>query len=258
LALFTEDFSLFGNFNYYSKMAVVGIIVFGAYILVHVNSKILKWALVVFYLLLSVTLGHSSAFLAAFTVVVTYIILQLPIKIKIVGAIALVISVLLFFLFLPQFSDHNAEWRLVFWKYSLKDIITNYYSILGHGFGVPYPTQETLDALRDNINSPWFEMRPEEQYLSPMHNSFITIAFHIGLIPSLLIFIPLFKPIRETLLTKNKDRNPQADFLILSLVGLVVWSSFNVVFELPHTSAFIWLVYFSLIYQFRQSHPLNE
>lgn len=257
-SLFTEDFSLFGNFNYYSKMTVVGIIVFGAYVMVFVKNWLLKLLLAVLYIVLSTTLGHSSAFLAAFSVVVIYVILQLPLKIKIVGAILLSISVLFFFLFLPQFSDNNAEWRLVYWKYSLKDIITNYYSVLGHGFGVPYPTQETLDALRNNINSPWFEVRPEEQYLSPMHNSFITMAFHIGLLPSLLIFIPLFKPFKKTILTKSTKRNPASDFLILSWIGLTVWASFNVVFELPHTSAFIWLVYFSLLYQFRHSPGSNE
>lgn len=260
LNLFTDDFSLFSNFNYYSKMTVVGIIVFGAYVLVNVQNKLLKWTLVVIYLLISVTLGHSSAFLAAFTVIIAYFILQLPKRVKIVGAIALVISVILFFLYLPQFSDQNAEWRLVFWKYSLKDIIINHYTILGHGFGVPYPTQETLDVLRDNINSPWFEMRPEEQYLSPMHNSFITIAFHIGLLPSLLVFLPLFKPFKETILTKSEFRNPQNDFLILSCIGLSVWSSFNVVLELPHSSLFYWLVYFTLVYQFKtkNSQSINS
>lgn len=257
LALFTNDFSLFGNFNYYSKMAVVGIIVFGAYILIYIKKPVSKWALIAFYILLSMTLGHSSAFLAAFTVVISYIILQLPKKIKIAGLILLIIFVLVFFLYLPQFSDQNAEWRLVFWKYSLKDIIQNYYTIFGHGFGVPYPTSEALVALRENVNSPWFEMRPEEMYLSPMHNSFITLAFHIGLLPSLLIFVPLYKPLKNTVLTPNKDRDRNADFLLLSLIGLFVWSSFNVILELPHSSAFIWLVYFSLIYQFRLNKTSN-
>jgi hypothetical protein len=254
LALFTNDFSLFGDFNYYSKMTIVGIIVFGAYILVNVHNKLFKWVLAVFYLSLSVTLGHSSAFLSVFTVVITYIILQLPLRIKLAGVVALVLFSIVFFLYLPQFSDHNAEWRLVFWKYSLKDIVTNYYSILGHGFGVPYTTQETLDALRENVNSPWFEVRPEEQYLSPMHNSFITMAFHIGLLPSLLLFIPLFKPFKETILAKNELRNPASDFLLLSWVGLTVWASFNVVLELPHSSLFYWLVYFALIYQFKNKN----
>ena len=258
LTAFIDDFSLFGNFNYYSKMTVVGIIVFGSYVLVFVKKPMLKILLGLFYILLSTTLGHSSAFLAAFAIIISYIILQLPLKIKLVGLVFMVISVVLFIVLLPQFSDNNAEWRLIFWKYSLKDIITNYYSILGHGFGVPYPTQEALDALRDNLNSPYFEVRPEEQYLSPMHNSFITMAFHIGLLPSLLIFIPLFKPFKETISTKNELRNPASDFLILSWIGLTVWSAFNVVFELPHTSAFIWLVYFSLIFQFNHIAPTDD
>jgi len=258
LSVFTDGFSLFGNMNYFSKMSLVGTIIAGAYVMVFIKKPFYKWLFAIAYITLTTTLGHSSAFLGAFAIVVTYIILQLPNKVKIAGAVIMGIAVLAFFLLLPQFSDDNAEWRLVFWKYSLKDIITNYYTVLGHGFGVPYPTQETLDALRENLNSPWFEVRPEEMYTSPMHNSFITLAFHIGLLPSLIIFVPLIKPFKETFLTNSNLRNPQADFLILSWVGLSVWSSFNVVLELPHTSAYIWLVYFSLVYQFRHSHHSDE
>lgn len=257
LAAFTENFSLFGDFNYYSKMTIVGTIILGAYFLVFIKRPIFKWALAILYIILSTTLGHSSAFLSAFAIVVFYVIFQLPLRIKIAGVIGLALFTIIFLLFLPQFSDNNAEWRLVFWKYSLKDIITNYYAVLGHGFGVPYPTQETLDALRDNLNSPWFEVRPEEMYTSPMHNSFITIAFHIGLLPSLLLFLPLFKPFTKTILTKSEFRNPQNDFLILSWIGLTVWSSFNVVLELPHSSIFYWLVYFTLVYQFQKNPHIN-
>jgi hypothetical protein len=253
LAIFTDDFSLFGHFNYYSSMVIVGIIVFGAYVLVFVNSRIIKVVLVLFYLILSMTLGHASAFLAAFTVFIGYIIIRLPLKAKITGVISFIISVFIFLVFLPQFNDHNAEWRLIFWKYSLKDIVLQYYTVLGHGFGVPYPSQEMLGAFSENINSPWFDLRPGDMYLIPMHNSFITIAFHVGLVPSLLFFIPLFNPIKETLLTKNERRKPQTDFLILSWLGLTVWSSFNVILELPHSSMFYWLVYFTLIYQFNFS-----
>lgn len=258
LAIFSSGFRLFGNFNYFSKMAVVGIIVYGAFVLIYIKNPVIKWTLVAFYIFISMTLGHSSAFLAAFTVLISYIILQLPQKLKIAGFILLVISVLVFFIYLPQFSDQNAEWRLVFWKYSLKDIIKNYYAIIGHGFGVPYPTDEALVALRVNINSPWFEMRPEEMYLSPMHNSFITLAFHIGLLPSLLIFAPLVNPFKKALFTSLHERDASTDFLFLSLIGLFVWSSFNVILELPHSSAFIWLVYFSLIYQVRVNRTTNE
>ncbi len=258
LSVFTDGFSLFTSMNYFSKMSLVGTIVAGAYVMVFIKTPLYKWLLAMAYIALTTTLGHSSAFLAAFAIVVTYVILQLPNRVKIAGAIIMGLSILAFFLLLPQFSDKNAEWRLVFWKHSLIDIIKNYYSILGHGFGVPYPTQATLDALRENLNSPWFEVRPEEMYTSPMHNSFITLAFHIGLLPSLLVFFPLLKPFKKTILTNSNLRNPHADFLILSWVGLAVWSSFNVVLELPHTSAYIWLVYFSLIYQFRSSKLSDE
>ena len=123
---------------------------------------------------------------------------------------------------------------------------------MGHGFGVPYSSQAVLDSFRDTLNSPWFEMRPEEQYLSPMHNSFITLAFHIGLIPMLLIFVPLYPAAKYLFFTPAKSHQNHLDFLVLALVGSSIWVSFNVVLELPHSSSFYWLIYFSLVYSLRE------
>ena len=44
----------------------------------------------------------------------------------------------------------------------------------------------------------------------------------------------------------------EKDFLALLLLGMIMWSSFHVVLELPHSSALFWLVYFSTIYEFNQ------
>lgn len=38
-------------------------------------------------------------------------------------------------------------------------------------------------------------------------------------------------------------------FLSLSLLGIVVFSSFNVILELPHSSSIFWIVFFSLIFK---------
>jgi len=35
-------------------------------------------------------------------------------------------------------------------------------------------------------------------------------------------------------------------------VGVSVWAGFNVVLELPHSSGFYWLIYFSLVYLFSE------
>ena len=252
-ALFFEPFSLFNDFNYYSKMSVVGLVVLAAYVLVFVSKKVFKLIGIGAILALSTTLGHASAFLSVFLVTTVYLILRVPRRVKVIGGVITLIIIIGFILFLPQFSDNNAEWRLIFWKYSLQDIIQNYYGILGHGFGVPYTNQNVLDGLRDGANSPWFDVRPEETYLSPMHNSFITLAFHVGLLPSILIMVPLIKPFKCVVLDDSTPRDKTGDFFVLSVIGLFVWTSFNVVFELPHTTAFIWLVYFSTIYHFQNN-----
>jgi len=131
----------------------------------------------------------------------------------------------------------------------VKESVADYYGVLGHGFGVPFVSQEAILKFREQLNYNIFEHQPEEQLLSPMHNSFITIIFHVGLIPGLLILIPLW-PVFQYLFKRNRhDKNAKLDFLLLSLAGSMVWTSFNVVLELPHSSAFFWLIYFSLIYE---------
>ncbi len=251
LALFTDDFSLFGNFNYYNKMTVIALLAGGAYLLVYVPRLWQKILVASAFLLLSTTLGHASAFMAAFMIVASYILLHFNRTLKIISLVALVLIIAGFIVYLPQFSDHNAEWRVVFWRTSLKEIILQKYALLGHGFGVPYSSQEVLDAFREQLNSPWFEVRPEEQYLSPMHNSFITMAFHIGLLPSLLILVPVWPALVYLFGSSRVTRTSVRDFLVLSLIGVSVWSSFNVVLELPHSATFYWLVYFTLVYEFR-------
>lgn len=258
LAIFSDHYLPFGEFNYFSKMGILGIIVFGAWALCFIKNTRIKWSLVAFYLFLSTTLGHSSAFLACFVVVMTYLMLGTSRKVKITALTFLGLSLLLFILFLPQFSDQNAEWRLVYWKSALGEILKSHFALLGHGFGAPYASQEVIDAFREQINSPWFEVRPEEAYVTPMHNSFITFAFHIGLIPSLLLFIPLKKAIRYFIKVKHHTKFPKNDFLILCFVGVSVFSAFNVVLELPHSSSFYWLIYFSLIYQCRKQDVAQD
>jgi len=252
LAIFTNGYSVFGAFNYYNKISIIALIVAGSYGLVYFEKQWKKIVTGLCFILLSTTLGHSSAFLAAFFVVMAYLVLRANKSVKLAGLGFLILAVLVFVVYLPQFSDHNAEWRMVFWKYSLKDILFEKYAILGHGFGVPYSSQAVLDSFRDSLNSPWFEMRPEEQYLSPMHNSFITIAFHIGLIPMLLILLPLYPAAKYLFFTSANSHQHHIDFLVLALVGSSIWVSFNVVLELPHSSSFYWLIYFTLVYSLRE------
>ena len=109
--------------------------------------------------------------------------------------------------------------------------------------------------MKEQINSLWFEVRPEEQYLTPMHNSFLTIAYHIGFLPMLMIFIPLIPVFVYPF--KRKNPTKEKDFLTLAVIAAIGWSSFHVVLELPHSSAFIWLIYFTTVYQFQVSKSIN-
>jgi len=245
---------LFVQFNYFSLLGFMAIFLFEATVLVYLK-RWWKWPLAAAVLLLLFTMGHhSSALLTFLAVAGAYSFLRSNWSLKIPLIMATVIVPILLFKFVPSyFQDHNSMWRLIYWKYSLKDIFLNYYGVLGHGFGVKYVNQEILDALRNQINSPWMDVRPEEQYLSPMHNSFITIAFHVGFVFLIFLVLPLRNALKYMIDRGKNNPTLSKDFLIISLIGVSVWSCFHVVLELPHSSSFFWLIYFSTIYVFNYS-----
>jgi hypothetical protein len=253
--VFKENYisTLFGEFHYFSEMGFMALFIFQVYILVYWNS-FWKWAILAFFLLLITTLGHQgSTTILFFTILGSYIFIHSGRYQKISIFSIAIIGIGGLFLFLPSyFLDTNTLWRLIYWKITLKDIFVDYYGVLGHGFGVKFTTPEILEAMSSQIDSPWFELRPEEQYLSPMHNSFLTIAYHVGFVFMLLIFLPL-KNMFLYLFDRDKLKpTKEKDFLALLLLGMIMWSSFHVVLELPHSSALFWLVYFSTIYEFNQ------
>jgi len=244
-----ENYPLFNRFNYFSLLGVLGIIVSGAYVLIYQKNILRKAGFFALILFISVTLGHASAFLSVFIVLFVYFILISRWQIKLATLAVLALSIWGFFQYFPQFSDRNSKWRLLYWSETIKESVVDYYGVLGHGFGVPFVSEKSILKFREQLDFNIFENQPEEQLLSPMHNSFITIIFHVGLLPGLLILIPLW-PVFQYLFKRNRhDKNTKLEFLLLSLAGSMVWASFNVVLELPHSSAFFWLIYFSLIYE---------
>lgn len=251
--------SIFDDFHYFSEMGFMALFLFQVYILVYLKIW-WKWIILALFLLLITTLGHQgSSVILFFTIIGAYIFIHSKKyqKITIFGIGLVGLSGL--FLFLPSyFLDYNTLWRILYWKITLKDIFISYYGILGHGFGVKFTTPEILEAMSTQLDSPWFEVRPEEQYLTPMHNSFITIAYHIGFVFMLFIFLPLKNMFLYIINRANLSPTKEKDFLTLSLIGLIMWSSFHVVLELPHSSALFWLVYFCTIYEFNQkTKPIN-
>ncbi len=252
-----EDYPLFGRFNYLSYMAVLGIMSFSAYNLVYQKRLVYKITFVVLSLFLSLTLGHASAFLATAATIFIYIVIRTKPVYKLIGILVFTGFIVGLYMYWPQFTDHNASWRIIYWKETLEQAIFDNYALIGNGFGVPLVSEESVQVLNEAIGSKEFINKPEERYLSPMHNSFITIIFHIGLVPSLLLFLPLLQPLKYILWKGNKESyNSEKDFLILVLVGCMVWASFNVVLELPHVTAFFWLVYFSVIHVFEAENKV--
>lgn len=245
--------TLFDDFHYFSEMGFMALFFFQVYALVYFKPW-WKWIVLIMFLLLISTLGHQgSSVILFFAILGSYIFIHSKKhqKIAILGVSVIGLSGL--FLFLPTyFLDHNTLWRLLYWKITLKDIFVSYYGVLGHGFGVKFTTPEILEGMSSQLNSPWFEVRPEEQYLTPMHNSFITIAYHVGFVFMLLIFLPLKNMFIYIVNRVSLSPTKEKDFLTLSLIGLIMWSSFHVVLELPHSSALFWLVYFCTIYEFNQ------
>lgn len=245
--------TLFDDFHYFSEMGFMALFFFQVYTLVYLKFW-WKWIVLIIFLVLISTLGHQgSSVIIYFTILGSYIFIHSKKyqKIAILGASVIGISGLFFFL-PAYFLDHNTLWRLLYWKITLKDIFVDYYGVFGHGFGVKFTTPEILEAMSTQLDSPWFEVRPEEQYLTPMHNSFITIAYHVGFVFMLLIFLPLKNILLYIVNRASLNPTKEKDFLSLSLVGLIMWSSFHVVLELPHSSALFWLVYFSTVYEFNQ------
>ena len=245
--------TLFDDFHYFSEMGFMTLFLFEVFILVYLKAW-WKWVVIIVFLLLITTLGHQGSSVIVFFIILgSYVFIHAKKYHKVAISVVAIVAIWeLFFLLPSYFLDHNTLWRLLYWKITIKDIFVDYYGVFGHGFGVKFTTPEILAAMSSQLNSPWFEVRPEEQYLSPMHNSFITFAYHIGFVFMLLIFVPLRNMFIYILNRSNNSPTPTKDFLVITLFGLIGWSSFHVILELPHSSALFWLVYFSTIYEFNQ------
>jgi hypothetical protein len=259
--LFVPGFSLFGesDYNYFSPLAVFGIITYSAMIPAYEKNVYLRWVKLIFALLLSTTIGHSSAFLAVFVVILVYFLTQIKPLQRFI-AVGICLTAVLMLELLPSFRDVNASWRLLYWKHVLNNIVFQHYLILGNGFGRPYMTYDYALYLNDKLHSPIMidELYPLARYLAPPHNSLLTIMFHVGMLPALLLFIPLGK-FFDRILLKSRSADPSVNFLVYALAGCFVWIMFNVILELPHSATFFWLVYMTTAYALKmQDTPARE
>lgn len=250
--VFLPEFTLFSSgaseYNYFSPLIIMGIITYGAVVLAYeqtVLQKIFKFTGVI---LLSLTFGHSSAFFAVFVTLLIYFFIRITPLQRLI-ALGIMLTCILALLLLPQFKDANASWRLLYWKHILDRGIFDRYFLFGHGFGQPYMTYEYAVFLKDSLNSPIMidELYPWARYLSPPHNSLLSIVFHVGILPALLLFVPMISYFKH-LFFKSTPSNPDKRLLIFALTGSLVWISFNVILELPHSATYFWLVYFAASY----------
>src|SRR5690606_36330022 len=101
---------------------------------------------------------------------------------------------------------------------------------------------EKLNFLMSS-NGHNIQIMGDQKYVSAPHNSFLTMMIHLGFIPILLLFYPFINLCQNTTLLKDKNLM----FLCLSLIVMFLFSAFNVVLELPHSSSLIWVVCFIFI-----------
>lgn len=233
------------QYFYYSPILILGLIVYAIYKLVYAKYKLL-WAIPC--LLLLTTTGHSSAFLSFLAAIIFYFINKQPKVLRIAFVILAILGLVLLITYSKQFSDGNAQWRFFYWLFTLKNIFITHFGLLGNGFGVPYSDEQTAYFLEIIKEFTTHLSDEEESYLSPMHNSFLTMAFHIGFLFSVFIMLPIFKVVKAIFLNPViKDK--EYLFLALSLIGVSVWAANNVILELPHSSLFYWFIYFAFVFK---------
>jgi hypothetical protein len=236
------------EYNYLSPLVIMLVICCSAYAF-SFSKGIVLFFILSLCILVSLSLGHSSAVLPI--VIISFSHFFLNIRFLIIKTIVFVIGVFFLIgaiLFIPSFSDANAIWRLGYWYLILNDLVVSKYSIFGNGFGVPYATEEIAYYLQVVQGATTGLGVGDESYLAASHNSFLTICFHIGLLPGLLIFYPVIQFVRKV---KYNSVSRDYRFLFLCLIGLMVWSSFNVILELPHSSLFFWLIYFLFLFKLK-------
>lgn len=242
-----ESYSPLKGYSYLSALGVMGIITYAAYALVFFKG-LNKQLMFLFVMTISALLGHASSFFAVFVILLSHIYISFKPKIRVI-----VIGVILFLgiivVQLPQFNDKNASWRILYWGEIFRQSIVDNYLVLGNGFGKPYVSLEFTDYLYENLNSHNMleKYNSMARWESPPHNSFLTIIFHVGFIPFLLLVWPL-KKILIQLFLKRKSEDKNKLFLFYTIIGLIVWSSFNVILELPHSAIFFWLIFFTYIF----------
>lgn len=243
--------------RYLSPMVIMGFFVAASYILINIKSKSLKHFLFLLVFLVSFTTGHDSTYLGLAVIYITYLFVISSKNYRIIISAALLVGILLIFVFIPSFTDVNVRWRLLYWEDSLWKIANNYF-VFGDGFGIPYATDEAIKELNSLFLDVPFGPKITEgnKHLTAPHNSFLSLAIHLGIFS--IVF--LFYPFKRLFYNKHLIMDKEILFLSLSLLGMVVFSAFNVILELPHSSSIFWILLFGLIFKLAEKSkaPIKE
>ena len=242
--------NVFVGFNYYSPAVVILFPVYSARILIYGKNNSMKLLEILFVLIISTMIGHSSAFLAVLTTVFGFFVLKITPKQFLMALIIVIALIASMYFLLPQFQDVNANWRLYYWGVGIKNAL-NTTLIMGNGFGVPFITDEQIQEMINIFGgSNDFLSGLDERYIKAYHNSFITIFFHMGLFSFLLIG-PYIKGIKKLVFG---EKSKELIFLIISLLGMSIWVAFNVILELPHSSLLFWIVFLLTSNQLKKTY----
>jgi hypothetical protein len=193
---------------------------------------------------LSILTKQAAFFLSIVVVGISYLFFRIKVAHRITFLAIGFIGIGLLFL-APDFTDANVKWRLLYWRHILTNA-ADHYLVFGNGFGIPYMAADYSYYIQNKIQSSIMtpEYDPLARHINPPHNSFLTIVFHLGLLPFLLLLWPIRRII--SLLFINSFTNNKAQYLLtLTLIGSIVWCSFNVILELPHSAIYFWLIYFT-------------
>lgn len=241
-----DDFFEPDSYHYYSPISIIGVLIFGLNSLTLQQSNLKKIIIIISVSFLLSLTGHSSAFLSYLAGIFIFYYSTIPKIFKIFAFIAFICLLLWIIITVKSFTDVNAMWRLFYWGLTAKRIFIDNFGIFGMGFGVPYADENTaffLEVLQGYTTNLQDET---EKYLSPMHNSFLTIAFNLGGIIALyFIIFPIIRAIKNILKKGKVPIDHKKNVLVLA--SFSVWSSLNVVLELPHSAILFWLVFFSVI-----------
>lgn len=242
------NYSPLTSFSYYSSVVVMGVLTYGAYALVFFKGS--KRVLVfLMALIISGLLGHASSFFALFVMLLIHFYISFTPKVRFITAGVLFVILLLLFQ-LPQFNDNNATWRIIYWSQVVHRAVVDNFMIFGDGFGKPYMSLEDAKVFTRQINSSFMETGVNykyERWVTPPHNSFLTIIHHIGVVPLLLLFLPI-KGLFSQIFIESRSMDKDRLFLFFTLWGLIIWVFFNVILELPHSAIYFWFIYFTYIF----------